>query len=247
MARPVLIIFTREPFAGETKTRLIPKLGAVNAAAIAHAFTLDALMKASALNVRRVIAYATNSDDDPPRYFRNLARRFDAELIAQGSGSLGARMKRMLARWSVEGAILIGTDTPSLPLRLLERNIAMLRKYPVVLGPSLDGGYYLVGVRGQLPDIFRGIKWGGARVLTDTVARLENTGTPYALGPSWYDVDRWSDVMLLAAHLRLLESRRRDAATRVRRTATNPSGGGGNPCPATTRVIRQLGLLEPSR
>lgn len=230
-APPVLIIFTREPLAGETKTRLIPRIGAANAAALAHAFTLDALTKARALNVPRVIAYATNAAGDPPLYFKKLARRFGTELISQGNGNLGARMKRVIARWSADGAILIGTDTPSLPLRLLERNVALLRRYPVVLGPSLDGGYYLVGVRGQAPDIFRGIKWGGSRVLTDTVARLENSGVPYALGPSWYDVDRWNDLMLLAEHLRLLKLRSRDP----------------NPCPATTRMMRQLGLLEPSR
>ena len=97
--------------------------------------------------------------------------------------------------------MLFGTDTPSLPPRLLARSVALLRRAPVVIAPSLDGGYYLVGVRGPMPEIFRAIAWGRSNVLSETVARLRRTGTRYALGPAWYDVDRWSDVALLAAHL----------------------------------------------
>jgi glycosyltransferase A (GT-A) superfamily protein (DUF2064 family) len=94
-----------------------------------------------------------------------------------------------------------------------------------VLGPSLDGGYYAIGVRGALPDIFRGLRWGRSHVLTDTIARLEASGMRYSLANAWYDVDRWSDVLVLAAHLRMMRPE-------------------AHPCPATARVLRQLGLLE---
>src|SRR5713101_8026498 len=139
--RPTLIVFTREPVPGETKTRLIPRLGARNAAALAHAFTLDALAKAQSLRVPILIAGSAPGGARRASYFRTLAPLCDA------------------------GAVLIGADTPSLPSRLLARNVALLRRTRVVLGPSLDGGYYLVGVRGPLPDIFRGIRWGSTQVL----------------------------------------------------------------------------------
>ncbi|MGH7840337.1 MAG: TIGR04282 family arsenosugar biosynthesis glycosyltransferase [Candidatus Binataceae bacterium] len=223
--KPAIIVFTREPLAGETKTRLIPRLGARHAAALADAFTRDALRKARATGLPLVIAGSAPQGVAGNRYFHALARRFDAGLIDQGKGSLGTRMRRVLAPYSARGAILIGTDTPSLPVRCLAQAAALLRRSPVVFGPSLDGGYHLIGVRGTLPDIFRGIRWGRAQVLAATIARLDAAGTRYALAEPWYDIDRWSDLMLLAAHLRISGPRAPD------------------PCPATSRLLRRLGLL----
>lgn len=224
-SRAVIIVFTREPAAGATKTRLIPRIGARNAAALADAFTRDALAKARGLGMPLAIAAGAPQGAARSRYFRTLASAFGADLMDQGDGHLGARMRRALEPYSQSGAILIGTDTPSLPPAMIARCAAMLRAAPVVLGPSLDGGYYLVGVRGAMPDIFRGVRWGGARVLEQTLARLRRGRNRYALGPSWYDVDRWSDLILLAVHLRLS----------IRR--------GVNPCPETARMLARLGLL----
>jgi rSAM/selenodomain-associated transferase 1 len=221
-----IIVFTREPIPGLTKTRLIPRLGANNAAALADAFTRDALTKARATGLRLTIAGSAAQGVMHSSYFLALARRFDAELIDQGRGSLGGRMARVLAPFSAKGAILLGTDTPSIPPRKLMRAAAMLRWSPAVLGPSLDGGYYLIGLRGGLPDIFRGIRWGSASVLATTIARLERAGTRYGLAEPWYDIDRWSDLLLLAAHLRLILCRAPD------------------PCPATSQLLRRLGLLS---
>src|SRR6266851_8869744 len=111
--RPTLIVFTREPVAGETKTRLIPRLSARNAAALAHAFTLDALTKAQNLRVPIVIAGSAPGGARRASYFRTLARRFSAVLVDQGGGgNLGARMASALAPLCDAGAVLIGTDTP---------------------------------------------------------------------------------------------------------------------------------------
>jgi len=242
--RPTLIVFTREPVPGETKSRLIPRLGAKNAAALAHAFTLDALAKAQNLEVPIVIAGSAHDGTRRSGYFRTLARRFDAKLVDQGGGNLGARMARALAPLCDAGAVLIGTDTPSLPSQLLAQNVALLRRTRVVLGPSLDGGYYLVGVRGPLPDIFRGLRWGGTQVLAETIRRLKRLRIPHALGPSWYDVDRWSDLMLLAAHLSLHADSGGPRFSRkpIRRSA-NPSRN-LHPCPATAHLLARLGLLS---
>ncbi len=222
---PSIVVFAREPIPGTTKTRLIPRLGTRNAAALAHAFTLDALTKASQTGSRLIIAASASGDVTKNVYFRSLARRFDASLVDQGSGSLGIRMRRASEPFCADGALLLGTDTPSLPLQLLMNSLELLRRNRLVFGPSLDGGYYALGIRGELPDIFRGIRWGGARVLTDSISRLQNSRTRFALAPSWYDIDRWSDLLLLAEHLRI----------------TRPAAP--NPCPATTRLLQQLGLL----
>lgn len=241
-----LIIFCREPLAGYTKTRLIPRLGAADAAELADAFILDALAKCRALAPGRiVIAGSAQGGAEESRYLRRVARRFCAELIDQGAGSLGARMARALEPYRSGGAVLLGTDTPSLPPRLLTRSVALMRRVPVVIAPSLDGGYYLVGVRGPMPNIFRAIVWGRSNVLGETVARLRRIGTRYALGPTWYDVDRWSDVALLAAHLAYIRMRNRAASVRQRGGAQSPSPA--LPCPATARVLQRLGLLRAGR
>jgi rSAM/selenodomain-associated transferase 1 len=230
---PAVIVFCREPIPHESKTRLIGRLSAAAAAALADAFIRDALAKAVRARPSRIViaASAPNGAGRSP-YFRRLARQFGADLFDQGTGSLGRRMERALAPFASDSALLIGTDTPSLPAELLARSLAALRGAKVVVAPSLDGGYYAVGVRGAMPLIFAGIRWGRADVLRITLHRLTRAHIRFALGPAWYDVDRWSDVMLLAAHLRLL--------ARVQ-------GARNSPCPATTAVLRQLGVLRSAR
>ena len=232
-ALPALIVFCREPIARQTKTRLIGRLTPADAASLADAFIVDALGKAVSVRASRVVIAASASDSvDGSKYFRRLTRRFSAELVDQGRGSLGDRMARALEPFASSGALLIGTDTPSLPLGLLEKSILALRRSRVVIAPSLDGGYYAVGVRGAMPPIFTAIRWGSGAVFDATIRRLKRARIRYALGPAWYDVDRWSDVMLLAAHLRLARAER---------------GSTSSPCPATEAIVKRLGLLSDDR
>jgi len=204
------------------------------AAALSDAFIRDALAKAVSIRPSRiVIAASAPGGAARSKYFQRLARRFGADLIDQGRGSLGRRMARALELYSSSGALLIGTDTPSLPAALLDASLAALRCTRVVIAPSLDGGYYAVGVRGAMPPIFTAIRWGTGGVFDSTVKRLKRAGIRYALGPAWYDVDRWADVMLLAAHMRM--------RARVRHRAAS------SPCPATESVLVRLGVLRHDR
>jgi rSAM/selenodomain-associated transferase 1 len=229
-SRPALIVFCREPIAHQAKTRLIGSISPAAAAALSDAFIRDALAKAVLVRPSRiVIAASAPNGASRSTYFRRLARRFEADLIDQGSGSLGRRMARSLAPFSSSGALLIGTDTPSLPASMLASSLEALRRNRVVIAPSLDGGYYAVGVRGATPPIFTGIRWGSGTVFSTTIKRLERDAIPYALGPAWYDVDRWADVLLLAAHLRMLA-----------RTDSSP-------CPTTQSVLARLGVLRHAR
>jgi uncharacterized protein len=225
--RPALIVFCREPVPGEAKTRLIGHLSRVQAAALADAFIADALAKASSLRPSKlVIAGSARGDATESRYFRRLARTYHADLVDQGSGSLGKRMARALAPFMDEAGLLIGTDTPSVPRTIIARCMALLQRHPIVIAPSLDGGYWGIGVRGAIPPVFTGIRWGSSRVFAATIERLRRAHTSYALGPAWYDVDRWSDVMLLGAHLTRLGKVR-----------------GAHPCPATAALLERLGVL----
>jgi uncharacterized protein len=229
----VLIVFCREPIPHQSKTRLIGAMTPASAAALSDAFIRDALAKAVSIRPSRIVIAATAPDGAKrSKYFQRLARRFDADLVDQGSGSLGRRMARALEPFSSNGALLIGTDTPSLSIALLTASLKALRRNRILIAPSLDGGYYAVGVRGAMPPIFTGIRWGSRNVFASTIARLEHADIPYALGPTWYDVDRWPDVLLLAAHLRLLARSRRKASS---------------VCPATESVLIRLGLLRHAR
>jgi uncharacterized protein len=233
-SRPALIVFCREPVAHQAKTRLIGAMTAAAAAALSDAFIRDALAKAVSIGPSRIVIAASAAGGvERSKYFRRLARRFGAELIDQGNGSLGKRMARALEPFSSSGALLIGTDTPSLPIPLLAASVEALRRSRVLIAPSLDGGYYALGVRGVVPPIFTAIRWGSGGVFDSTVKRLERAGIRYAMGPAWYDVDRWADVMLLAAHLRLLARARRR--------------GDASPCPATEAVLERLGVLRHDR
>jgi len=218
-------VFAREPIPGAVKTRLIPLIGADGAARLADAFIRDALAKASRINaVRLVLAGTSPGPVGRSRYFQRMARRYGAQLIDQEGGDLGRRMARALALYSEPaGAVLMGTDTPSLPLYFIRQAIEDLRQAPVVIAPALDGGYYLAGVRGPVPDIFGALDWGGKRVMSQTLTRLRRLGVAYRLGRWWYDIDRAADLELLAQAL---------------------AGRGRIPCPATVRVLRELGLLK---
>ena len=230
---PILIVFCREPIPGQTKTRLMTHLGARDSAALAEAFIVDTLAKASIVaRGKLVIAGTAEGSVERSLFFRRVVRRFKARLIDQGSGSLGSRMERALVPFASTGALLIGTDLPSLPFSALRDLCGILARRRIVFGPSLDGGYYAIGVRGPMPPVFDGIRWGSAQVLENSMRRLERVGLSSALGPVWHDVDRWPDVMLLCEYLRRFELKStRDV----------------HPCPATAAVLRRLGLLSRHR
>jgi rSAM/selenodomain-associated transferase 1 len=229
--RPALIVFCREPIEHQVKTRLIGSMTPAAAAALSDAFIRDALAKAVSIRPARIVIAASTPDGaEHSKYFRRLARQCGAELIDQGGGSLGRRMARSLEPFSSDGALLIGTDTPSLPSAMLATSLDALSSNRVVIAPSLDGGYYAVGVHGAMPPIFTAIRWGTRTVFDATIERLQRAGIPYTPGPAWYDVDRWADVILLAAHLRIL------ARTRLRARSS--------PCPETESVLVRLGVLH---
>jgi uncharacterized protein len=240
MRRMTVIVFAREPVAGATKTRLVAAIGKHNAAALADAFNRDALAKAKRLApAELVIAGAAPGGAKRSRYFKNLAHEHGAWIIEQGSGHLGARMAAAMRPFTnAGGALLMGTDTPSLPQRLLMKNADLFERNPLMIAPTLDGGYYLIALRGKLPDVFKPMGWGGSDVLATTLARLRAAGEPYCLGPWWYDVDRPSDLHFLISHLK----------NRLRSFGGQAMAlGSPHPCPATLAVIRHIEKESPHR
>jgi len=191
-----LALFMKSPQSGSGKRRLRPVLSEEEIVQLCEAFIEDLLEKLSAFPCdRKVVAYAGAVPSTVPG-------RLSFSLYAQAEGDLGERLEDYF-RWSFsEGAtksVVIGSDSPTLPFRYLEEAFGFLDRRDVVLGPSEDGGYYLVGMRRFLPSLFQGIPWGTEKVFAETMKRLD----PSAVGvlKRWYDVDTPQDLERLREEL----------------------------------------------
>jgi rSAM/selenodomain-associated transferase 1 len=204
----VLGIFGKQPVPGQVKTRLAAGLGDDAAAAIHEAMLFDTLetWRSEAILTpggRRVLVYAPA--DAGPWFDARVPEAF--ALQPQVEGDLGDRMRGFFAGEFEDGAsrvVLIGSDSPTLDPTLVITAFLCLEGRDVVLGPSTDGGYYLVGARGSVPPIFEGIAWSGPSVLNQTIDQLKDTGLSLAVLPPWYDVDTPEAWRMLAGHVRAL-------------------------------------------
>jgi rSAM/selenodomain-associated transferase 1 len=199
----VLGLFAKAPRPGQVKTRLAADSSPEWAARVAEAFLLDLVQRLGQLSAARVLAFAPAKEE---AYFRIVVGdRF--ALVSQADGDLGRRMAAFLAGQFQAGAravVLLGTDSPTVPLAFVEQAFRELERADVVLGPATDGGYYLVGCARQVPPIFAGIAWSGSAVLLDTVGRLSDPRWRLAVLPPWYDVDTLDDWRMLQGHLAAL-------------------------------------------
>ncbi len=196
MSAPRLVAFTRYPAPGRAKTRLIPRLGPRGASALQRWMTARLLARAGALARRRRL-------DLEVRFSGGSAARMAAlfgaghRYVSQGRGDLGARMARAVRRGFADGApavVIVGTDVPGVTGRTLAAAFTALRQHDVVLGPAVDGGYYLVGLRRPVPGLFSGMPWGTSAVLRRTVSAARRSGATLALLASLADVDEPADV-----------------------------------------------------
>ena len=198
----VLGLFARHPVAGEVKTRLAAETGRDRAAQLYAAFVGDLTERFRATADRRVVCY-TPAAAAASEYFAASAGEA-YELWPQPEGSLGERMQRffeeMLKR-PEDRAVLIGSDSPTLPREFVARAFELLAVHDCVLGPATDGGYYLVGQSACARPIFDRVDWSTSHVLTQTVDRVERAGARLALLPPWYDVDSPGDVEMLRGHV----------------------------------------------
>ena len=169
MAHPRLIIFARFPVPGRAKTRLIPALGDAEAARLQDVLTRHTLEQAAALAARRRVEIEVRFTGGPAGAMR---ARYGGGFVYtdQGDGDLGVRLARAAGDADAAGrpAVIIGTDCPGLTTGDLDAAFDALADHDVVLGPALDGGYYLLGLRRFCPDLFAGIPWSTPQVLSLT-------------------------------------------------------------------------------
>jgi uncharacterized protein len=195
----MLIIFTRYPRAGQAKTRLIPALGAEGAARLQIAMTEHSLLQARGLK-QPIAIYYTNGEE---RELRDWLGE-DVQYCPQCSGDLGAKM--LGAFWDslkeeVGAVVIIGTDCPAIDTQLLTQTFEALQASDLVLGPALDGGYYLIGLRRVIPALFENIAWSSDQVLSQTLAIAKGLNLSIHLLPELPDIDRPKDLQYLPPHL----------------------------------------------
>jgi hypothetical protein len=203
-----LIIFAKEPEKGKVKTRLLPYLS--------RTFLRDEVLRKSrkvrdlsesycvnlykvflkdtielAKNIQceiKILAYESGNKN--PKYLKKIAHPF--KFYKQKGKNLGQRMHNAFKFAIDNGAsrmVIIGSDSPNLPPSFIEDAFRKLQRSDIVLGPSLDCGYYLIGLRKPYLALFKGIKWSTNRVFSDTVKNVQTLKKRIAKLDKWYDVD----------------------------------------------------------
>jgi rSAM/selenodomain-associated transferase 2/rSAM/selenodomain-associated transferase 1 len=201
--RSRLIVFTRYPETGTTKTRLIPLLGAEGAANLQRKMTEQTLYRMKGLAASNDLTIEIRYDGGNEQLMRRwLGSEF--EYASQGDGDLGIRMQRAFEdtfKSDAASAVLIGTDIPDLTTKVVNKAFAVLRQKEMVLGPANDGGYYLIGFEKaafsqSAEDLFTGVPWGRHDLLKKTIKIAMNLGVGYSLLDQLDDVDRPEDLSI---------------------------------------------------
>jgi len=188
----------KAPSAGEVKTRLCPPLSLADAAELYRSFLLDKIEQVRSLGTASLaIAY---TPAEARAFFAEVAPGY--VLVQQQGADLGDRLANSLGELLDQGhrgALAIDSDTPTLPLGFLQRalDLVVTPEIDVVLGPTEDGGYYLIGLRAVHRELFEAMAWSTGQVLPETIRRADAKGLRVACLPPWYDIDTPDDLARL--------------------------------------------------
>ncbi|BAZ31743.1 hypothetical protein NIES4074_42160 [Cylindrospermum sp. NIES-4074] len=191
-----LIIFTRYPEPGKTKTRLIPALGAVGAANLQRQMTEYTIFQARELQKAAAITVEVRFVGGDLQLMQDWLGD-DLVYQPQGDGDLGSRMGRSLFdafESSAKQVIIIGSDCPGVNCQILATAFEQLQVFDLVLGPAMDGGYYLIGLQRPIPELFLNIEWGTTQVFPRTVDIAQKLKLSPIYLPPLADVDRPEDL-----------------------------------------------------
>jgi uncharacterized protein len=190
-----LIMFTKYPEAGKVKSRLTLGGDKALVAALYRCFIEDLLEELSAGDYRFLIAY------DPPERENDFVKLFgDGFLYTPQIGAdLGTRMHDALTRCFSQGfrsVVVIGSDSPNLPRWIIEEAFTSLVSHGAVIGPTWDGGYYLIGFSKDFLSlqVFEDMAWGTESVFKETMHRFRKDGISVHVLPKWRDIDRPEDI-----------------------------------------------------
>jgi rSAM/selenodomain-associated transferase 1 len=196
ISKNALILFAKEPIPGKVKTRLVPPLTPEGAAELYGSMLRDTIARISLLKgIDRYLFH--EGENGALEFFIKTAPGMTC--LPQRGADLGERMAEALRQVFAIGhdvAVIIGSDSPDLPMDFISDSINILSAgdCEAVFGPTEDGGYYLVGMTRLHEELFIGIPWSSDRVMDETLARSAKAGIRASLLPPWHDVDSESDL-----------------------------------------------------
>ena len=191
-----IIVFARLPVKGKVKTRLAKEVGidfATSFYKVCAEHTFDEILKLDRTDVAAYLFFSEESDYDEVRNWTK--NKF--QYITQKGHGLGERMLNAFKTIFYAGfrnVILIGTDTPGISTELIYDSFSLLKKYECVIGPSDDGGYYLIGLKQTLFYLFNEMEWGTSEVLSKTIDRLKKNDQNYFIMEKMIDIDTKEDI-----------------------------------------------------
>jgi len=188
--RTAYILFTRNPVIGKVKTRLAAEVGEEEALRIYLLMLHHSLKVVDYFPSQDVKIYIDEYPED-----RNYLGKYKDHLFLQRGVDLGQKMEFAIEEQLLEydQALLFGTDILELDKDVIALAKDQLKRRDAVLGPSKDGGYYLIGLKRSLPIIFKEIPWSSDQVAKNTIRRIINTNLSLFLTPVLGDVDYKAD------------------------------------------------------
>ncbi|MFB6226781.1 MAG: TIGR04282 family arsenosugar biosynthesis glycosyltransferase [bacterium] len=191
---PTVGVFVKVPEPGRVKTRLGEDIGMDRAASFYAGCTAWLLKRLEQSEFQTTVFFTPATERDK---FRGMYEGLDSLTLEKQKGAdLGERMFHALQYLSGQGSLplIIGSDTPLLPLEYLQDAVSLLKENDLVLGPAHDGGYYLVGMQNPTKAIFFNMEWSHSDVLQETLDRAKNQSLRTEVLPEWNDIDTLADL-----------------------------------------------------
>ncbi|MBI4842901.1 MAG: TIGR04282 family arsenosugar biosynthesis glycosyltransferase [Nitrospirae bacterium] len=207
--RNAFIVFVRTPEAGKVKTRLMKDLGAEKTLFAYKTFVADTMKISGGLkSVDKFLGCFPSTADN---FLKRLAGKNNFKgMFAQEGNDLGEKFINAFNDKFDEGykkVVIIGSDSPTIPLDFIKRAFEELDRNDFVLGPCTDGGYYLVGMKKLFSKVFKGIPWDSSEVLNRTLDKLFAGRIKFSLLPFWYDIDDIDDMNFHKRHVKYLRKK----------------------------------------
>ena len=195
-AEYALIVFTRYPEPGKTKTRLIPALGEEGAAQLQRVMTENTLRQAISLSNRLPVTIEIHFSGATDMQMRTWLGE-EHIYCEQASGDLGARLLSAFQQAFTSGknrVVAVGIDCPQLDAEILRQAFKVLEMSAIAIGPAVDGGYYLIGLNQMIPELFQAIPWGTGDVFAKTVKIAQKLKLSLEQLPMLHDIDLPQDL-----------------------------------------------------
>jgi len=196
MKNGYVLIIAKFPQPGLVKTRMVPSLTDDQAAKLHRVCLHSVCERVSAnKNTKPILVF---TPDNQLESFQHFVSDHVDDYWPQGGGDLGVRLIRAINHafsQNAERVILLGADSPTLPIEILPQTIEKLTHHDAVIGPCDDGGYYLLAMTSPQPELFRDIDWGSDKVADQTKERAVHSAIDLYELASWYDIDRYDDIV----------------------------------------------------